>query len=379
MTRYRGAVLTALILVVAACTSAAPDSQDEGSSTVPSQTSQPTPLSADSSTSTSAVPKSTQAATPQPSCRSVETGPVENSSGPGDGVSDPAGRIAYAVVSRNDDAFGPIGTELYAIDPDGTDHVLLLHCDVIRPQWSPDGSRLAFTLGFDDGSWQIATISADGSDLQILTSGRGVSEIPSWSPDGSWIAYDGSDVSLDDPNFWVTLRQIAADGSGAALLGDPDTFDAEPRLSPDGNYVTFVRYDPEADWASEIVVRDLASGDERVVVSADISVEHPEWAPDGGALIFNATDFAPEAGTIYTLDLDDPDATPVVLLDPANGWGGVKPVYSPNGARIVFVCFNTGEREDDLCIMDATGANVTPLVDVPGVPENHPTWGPPSP
>jgi hypothetical protein len=72
---------------------------------------------------------------------------------------------------------------------------------------------------------------------------------------------------------------------------------------------------PEADFASEIVVHDLASGDERVVVPLGIAVEHPEWSPDSSSLIFNASDWAPEAGTIQTLDLDAPEAEPVVLLD----------------------------------------------------------------
>jgi Tol biopolymer transport system component len=314
-------------------------------------------------------------AEPQPSCRSAETGLVDGPSHPGDGVADPAGRIAYAVVGRFDEAFGPIGTQLYAVDPDGSDPVLLLDCDVIRPQWSPDGSRLALTIGLDDGSWQVATIAADGSDLRLVTSGPGIHEIPSWSPEGTWLAYDSADVGLDDPTFRATLWRIDADGSDAALLGDPDTFDVEPRISPDGGRVAFMRVHPEADYASEIVVGDLASGDERVVVPVDVAVEHPEWSPDGNSLIFNAQDWAPDATTIYTIDLDAPDATPVVVLDPAtgDGWGGVKPVYSPDGAHIVFVCVHGGE--EGICIMDADGTNVTPLVDNPGVSENHPAWG----
>jgi Tol biopolymer transport system component len=211
--------------------------------------------------------------------------------------------------------------------------------------------------------------------LQVLTSGPGVLEIPSWSHDGSWLAFDGSDVPLDDPNFWVTLRRIAVDGSGLELLGDPNTFDTEPRISPDGTEVVFVRYRPEADWASEMVVRDLASGEERIVVPSGVPAEHPEWAPDGSSLVFNAADWAPDARTIYTLDLNTPEAAPTVLLDPATGWGGVKPVYSPDGSRIVFVCVPTDRESDDLCVMDADGSNVTPLVDAPDLSENHPTWG----
>jgi Tol biopolymer transport system component len=327
--------------------------------------------------STAPMATPTLAAAPEPTCRSAEAGPVSEPSHPGDGVADAAGRIAYAVVGRHDEMFGPIGTQLYAVDADGSDQVLLLDCDVIRPQWSPDGSRLAFTIGLDDGSWQVATIAPDGSDLRLLTSGPGIHEVPSWSPDGTWLAYDSADVGLDDPTFRTTLWQIGADGSDATLLGDADSFDVEPRISPDGGQVAFMRLHPEADYASEFVIRDLASGDERVVVPLGVPAEHPEWSPDGSSLVFNASDWAPDAGTIYTLDLNAPEAAPVILLDPAtgDGWGGVKPVYSPDGSHIVFVCFQGDDDDDSICIMDADGTNVTPLVDDAGVHENHPAWG----
>ena len=92
---------------------------------------------------------------------------------------------------------------------------------------------------------------------------------------------------------------------------------------------------PEEDCASEIVVRDLASGDQRVVVPLGVPAEHPEWSLDGSSLVFNASDWAPDAGTIYRIDLDAPEAAPVIVLDMAtgDGWGGVKPVYSPDGAH----------------------------------------------
>lgn len=378
------AIAVATILVAtAACSSkdtASPDTTSAATALPPTEPTPTGPPTLAPTTPTSLAPTiatSSPPATQQPNCRSAETGPADDTSHPGDGVADPAGRIAYAVVGRYDDAFGPIGTKMYAIDADGSDRVQLLDCDIIRPQWSPDGSRLAFTIGLDDGSWQVATIAPDGSDLQLVTSGSGINEIPSWSPDGSWLAYDSSKVAIDDPAFWVTLWRINADGSDSALLGDSDTFDTEPRLSPDGNQVAFVRWHPEADWASELVVRDLASADERVVVPLGVPVEHPEWSPDGGSLVFNAADSSPDRGTIYRLDLDAPDAAPVVLLDRATGdrWGGVKPVYSPDGTRIVFVCVQGDEVDDGICVMDADGTNVTPLVDDPDVHENHPAWG----
>ncbi len=283
---------------------------------------------------------------PHPVCRPTTTGPVSGSPHPGDGMPDPDGRIAYAVVGRFDPQFGPIGTRLYAIDPDGSDQVLLLDCDLARPQWSPDGTRLAVTILLDDGSWQVATVAPDGSDLRVLTSGPGIHEIPTWSADGTWLGYDGADVGLDDPTFRTTIRRVGADGSGAALLGDPDTFDVEPRLSLEGDQLAFERLHPEADWATDIVIRDLASGAERTVLRS-VAVEHPEWSPDGHSLIFNAQDGTPDAATIYTLDVDRPGAKPVVLLGPGSGWGGVKPVYSPDGSRIVFVCHPTSGSQQE--------------------------------
>ena len=56
----------------------------------------------------------------------------------------------------------------------------------------------------------------------------------------------------------------------------------------------------------------------------------PSGHPTAVRSFSTAQDSAPNAATIYTIDLNAPEAAPVVLLDPAtgDGWGGVKPVYS---------------------------------------------------
>ena len=59
-------------------------------------------------------------------------------------------------------------------------------------EWSPDGTRIAFTLIEPDGADQIATIVPDGSNVKGLTSGPAISECPSWSPDGTKIVFDFS-------------------------------------------------------------------------------------------------------------------------------------------------------------------------------------------
>lgn len=86
----------------------------------------------------------------------------------------------------------------------------------------------------DDGSWQIATMAADGSDVHVSTSEPGLHEVPTWSPDGTWLAYGHSPLPPDDPAVPTTLWRIDADGSNPRPMGNPRSFDVEPRISPTG-------------------------------------------------------------------------------------------------------------------------------------------------
>src|ERR1051325_11963978 len=72
------------------------------------------------------------------------------------------------------------------------------------PQLSPDGKRVAFTVGdvnFDGNRVvnQIYTVSIDGGSIKQLTSGDRSSSAPRWSPDGKKIAYTtGSQVRSEE-------------------------------------------------------------------------------------------------------------------------------------------------------------------------------------
>src|SRR5215212_2072311 len=53
--------------------------------------------------------------------------------------------------------------------------------DARQPSWSPDGTRLAFQA-YRTSTWQIWTVKADGTGLQPVTSGPYDDREPSWSP-----------------------------------------------------------------------------------------------------------------------------------------------------------------------------------------------------
>lgn len=60
-----------------------------------------------------------------------------------------------------------------------------------RPSWSPDSRRLAY-LGADGDRTDLFTIGADGSGERLLVKNADESQNPQWSPDGSWIAFSKS-------------------------------------------------------------------------------------------------------------------------------------------------------------------------------------------
>src|SRR5215203_4799832 len=60
--------------------------------------------------------------------------------------------------------------------------------DARQPSWSPDGTRIAFQA-YRNSTWQIWTVEADGTDLRPVTSGPYDDREPAWSPDGRQIAF----------------------------------------------------------------------------------------------------------------------------------------------------------------------------------------------
>lgn len=91
----------------------------------------------------------------------------------------PADFLSYA-----DDALPDRKRDLYVMRVDGTDKLQVTSgMRVWFASWSPDGKKLAVT----NEATQLYTVNPDGSDLKLIASG--VASPPFWSPDGHFIAY----------------------------------------------------------------------------------------------------------------------------------------------------------------------------------------------
>lgn len=360
----RFASITLVFAIVAACSGVAP-----GSLSAPSAVTTPSP----SSISAPSVPATASAAAAaRPICPGLNPSWLRESTHPNNGVPDAEGRIVFGPVHRFDEILGQLISPLVLMDADGSDLVKIFDCEVERPRFSPDGKRIAFSLAMDDDSWQVATIAADGSDLQILTASTGYAHTPDWSPDGSWLIYATSPVKCSRSplcdSLNETLWRMNADGTDQHLVGaaPSSAWDWEPRLSPDGREVVFARNTPEGNYRWILMIRNLDTGEERVAKVDERDLEHPDWSPDGRFIVYHEH----PSGPIELIPAHDAGAAPQLVGGSAID--GYKPAYSPDGSSIVYGC------RGGVCRMSADGSDVVELLRVPNIEFNHFDWGPPT-
>jgi Tol biopolymer transport system component len=203
--------------------------------------------------------------------------------------------------------------------PDGThERRLVAPARNSEPQWSPDGTQLAFSR-----NGAVLVVSADGSGLTVLGEGYN----PAWSGDGSELAYENQADGIEVRN---------ADGTGGfrALVSDEGAGDVSkwsPSWSPDGARIAYTR--GQGEHSGQIwLVRADGKGARAVTRSEGEIDSVPAWSPDGRWLAFQryvacVSGFCKDA--VYVIHPNGTGVRRVVL-------NGASPAWSPDGTRLVF-------------------------------------------
>jgi Tol biopolymer transport system component len=152
----------------------------------------------------------------------------------------------------------------------------------VFPQYSPDGTRLAFHSN-RGGSVQIWTADADGARPVQVTSmdAMATTGSPRWSPDGQWIAFDSN------AGGHIHIYVIGAEGGRPRALTSGASENFVSTWSRDGRWVYFTSNRTGAPQ----IWRILSAGGEAEQVTHD-GGEAPTVSPDGAWLYFTKRDGA---------------------------------------------------------------------------------------
>ena len=221
-----------------------------------------------------AAPIPTPSASPSPTAvptRTVHVGTLPVETGEPIDLAELSGRIVF-------DDF----EDVFAMDVDGSNAVTIAGDPAgseFDGDWSPDGEWVAYrdsTRGINEND-EIAIARADGSERRIITSDPANDWGPAWSPDGSSIVFNS-----DRDGGQLRGYLVAPDGTNVRPLGI-DAWVEYPSFSPDGSRIAFMGHQGSN---YEIYLANIATGAVEQLTDSAGQDGWPAWSPDGSTIAF---------------------------------------------------------------------------------------------
>ena len=161
------------------------------------------------------------------------------------------------------------------------------------PAYSPDGKKLALTLGGGSGNPDIYVLDLGTQNLSRITDDPAIDTEPTFSPDGRYI-YFTSDRAGGPQIYRIGVNP----GDKPKRITFTGNYNARPRVSADGTQLAMVTLD---NGNYRIAVQDLGSGAVRVLSRGHLD-ESPSFAPNGATLMYSERDA--NRGSLATVSVD---------------------------------------------------------------------------
>ena len=280
-------------------------------------------------------------------------------------------------------------------------------------RWLPDGRTVLLLTSNSCGASGLFTVSSTGGAARALTNDPRNLGSPSWSPDGSTVAYGVGQFGCHiDAGGSTHIETVHADGTGVKRVTDDGdsqegSFDSGPSFSPDGTQIAFSH--GTFDSATIQVVPTGGGARTTLLPAAGANVgSTPAWSPDGTRIAYVSGQsiwaIAPGGGTpvviapnpdpnyctgvawsrdgtqlaaactagIYVIALGPPSSARLVIRIKR----AANPAFSPDGRQIAFDAPPPSPLGNESAIMVANtdGSNVHVLSAVPFHVSAHPSW-----
>jgi TolB protein len=252
--------------------------------------------------------------------------------------------------------------------------------------FSFDGTKFIFQSSRDGRKCdQIYTMNIDGSDVKMVSNGKGATTCSYYYPDGKHILYASTYLGGDDcppkPDFsqgyvWAMfdtydIFKADADGSNIVPLTNQKGYDAEATISPKGDKIIFTSI---RDGDIDLYSMDLDGGNVTRLTHEPGYDGGAYYSNDGQKIVWRAsrpkTDeelkefkelvqnglVRPSTLEIYVMDADGSNKIQVTNNSAAN----FAPFFFPDGKRIIFCSnlHNPKGRNFDLFAINTDGSGL---------------------
>jgi Tol biopolymer transport system component len=262
-----------------------------------------------------------------------------------------------------------LNSRVWAVDVATGEKRQITEVDAVSPNWSPNGSRIAYQGRRNSTQRDIWTIPAGGGEPVEVTNDEAMDWNPVWSPDGNYLYF------ISDRGGSMNLWRVPIEEQSGKVLGQ---FEAVTTPSPYISHLSFSRDGRRMLYANVIIsgniqriefdpVKETAVGQPARITQGSRRTLMSDLAPDGEWLAFDVQ--GDRQDDIFIVRRDGTglrQLTDDEFKDRAPRW-------SPDGKRIAFFSDRSGKWEVWMIDADGSGIRQVTYTDAPAI---NPIWSP---